>query len=97
MDLNSVNAEKLPGFHLPEPIVGPQAWYGPDLRIANDWIHHFSKEDIREIEAAFKPLVGSAANIVQISKSDFRLPNLSNRLQSIDEEVMKGRGIAFLR
>ena len=46
MVLNSVNVGKLTDFHLPEPIVGPQAWYGPDLRIANDWIYHFSKEDI---------------------------------------------------
>ena len=97
MVLNSVNVGKLPDFHLPEPIVGPQAWYGPDLRIANDWIYHFSKEDIAEIEAAFKPLVGSATNIVQITKSDFRLPNLSNRLLSIHEEVMTGRGFALLR
>ena len=53
MVLNSVNTGNLPDFHLPEPILGPQAWYGPDLRIANDWIHHFSREDIAEIEAAF--------------------------------------------
>lgn len=34
------------------PSTGPGAWYAADYRDSQEWIYHFSDEDLAELEAA---------------------------------------------
>ena len=45
-------AEAPANFHQFAPVEGPAAWRAADYRDSQDWIYHFSTEDIRELEAA---------------------------------------------
>src|SRR5262245_1681624 len=83
---------------LPPEVVGPSAWYGPDLdRRRNDWIAYLSPTEIVEVEKAVKRLATGHADIGSILSDDFPLPTLGLRLRDILDEVLDGRGFVLLR
>ena len=82
---------------LPPPIIGPQAWYGPDIDSGKAWLHVLSDSDVAEIESATRALTDTDVDIAQIARDDFPLPGLAARLQAIRDEVIDGRGFAVLR
>jgi len=82
---------------LPPIVTDASAWYGPDIERRSEWIHPLADQDIAEIEAAMKPLAGRKADIALMTRTDFPLPTLAPKLESIRDEVVKGRGFALMR
>jgi hypothetical protein len=82
---------------LPLRIEDASAWYGPDVMARTDWIEILSDAEIEEVESATKPLVRMGSAIADITKADFPLPSLGQRLERILAEVVDGRGFALLR
>jgi hypothetical protein len=80
------------------PIVSAQAWYGPHMASRPDeWVHKWSPDEIAEIEAAVMNVKGRAHDMMHISKSEFELPTVSRRLESIKLYVLNGPGFYLLR
>ncbi|MFT5507109.1 MAG: hypothetical protein ACI89J_000173 [Hyphomicrobiaceae bacterium] len=81
-----------------QPIVNAQAWYGPHMASQpNEWLHRWSADEIAEIEAAVMRVKGQAHDLMQMSKSEFQLPTISRRLESIKRYVLDGPGFYLLR
>ncbi len=84
-------------IELPPEILGPSAWYGPDLVRRGDWLEVLSDSEVAEVERAARRLAESTIDIVAISKDDFPLPELGPRLKRMLNDVLKGRGFAVIR
>ncbi len=82
---------------IPPPLDGPSVWYGPDKTNSSEWLHKLNPDEIGEVERAMRPLAEAKADIAQITKADFHLPLLGDRLTRIRDEVVEGRGFALLR
>jgi len=93
----SVREQKFATSELPPAVEGPSIWYGPEISARTDWIYHLTSDDIAEVERAMAPLVAREADIAQIKKADFALPNLGPRIAEICNDVTNGRGFALMR
>ena len=80
-----------------EPISGPGAWYGRDLRQRGDWMRHFSSAEVAELDAAVRAFKASGKPLAGISPVSFPLPALGAVLGSILDELLEGRGFIMLR
>ena len=87
----------MPPFELPAEIIGPSAWYGPEIASRTDWVHRLADEEIAEIASAVRGFEKSGLNPASLSREQFPLPSLGPRLSSILAEVQNGRGFALLR
>ena len=79
----------------PGPIEGPSAWYGKEMLKTDEWIFRLNDEDNAEIEAAVAATQSLA--IKDITRADFKLPNLGPRLVAVLDEIMSGRGFILMR
>jgi hypothetical protein len=86
-----------PSFEVPAEIVGPSAWYGPQVASRTDWIHTLGDEEITEIDSAVRGFGKSGLDPTSLSREQFPLPSLAPRLGRILAEVQTGRGFVLLR
>ena len=95
----SVREQEFSGacVQLPPAVEGPSVWYGPEMSARTDWLYHLTPEDIAEVERAVAPLIAREADIAQIKRDDFVLPELGPKLAAICNEVINGRGFALVR
>lgn len=83
---------------LPPKQISPSAWIGSDLaKRCNDWLKDLTSADISELECAAEPLVTEQFNIGTMTKAQFKLPNLSQKLTALRCELIFGRGFSVLR
>lgn len=82
---------------LDKPIVEPAAWYPEDIAGSTDWMYRLNDREIGEILQAVDRIQSSGLPMIDVTKDDFELPTLAAGLAEIRNEVMKGRGFAFLR
>lgn len=77
----------------------PSVWYGSALAAQEDqWIHHFSTEEIAELEVGYAALAAtSVENFQQLTVDDFPLPALAPVLRDQAAQIEHGRGFAFFR
>ncbi len=75
----------------------PAAWYGRELSKTDDWIVHFTEEDLTEIEAAFEVAEKSGKETRDLLPTDFPLPTLSRKMDVWRNEIKTGRGFQVLR
>jgi len=80
-----------------EPVTGPSAWYGSEYQDSDEWIHEFSSDEIEEIEAAVERVLDRGLEVSDVGRDDFPLPELSDTLDGIQEEVVWGRGFVLFR
>jgi hypothetical protein len=85
------------GAPLPGPIAGPSAWYGRDMKLRSDWIHHFSARDLQEIERAVRVFRASGMPLTAISPRHFPLEGLAEALAGVLRELQEGRGFVLMR
>ena len=85
----------------PPEILGPSAWYGPDLAARDDWIEILSDGEIAEIERATQRAIDRLSDpevdLVSLRKQDFPLPTLGPRLGRMLRGVLTGRGFVLIR
>jgi Taurine catabolism dioxygenase TauD, TfdA family len=81
----------------PGPIQGPAAWYGPTMAKQRDWLIQLSETDLAEIDQAVQEHRGAEREMGDISSASFKLPNLGEKLKTIQSQVLHGQGFAMLR
>ena len=79
-----------------QPLVGPWAWHGDDLKRSSSWIHALSEADIGELDAALARVSASGGAPRPLEPDEFPLPNLGARLAHIGSDLENGCGVAKL-
>ena len=82
---------------LNQPVVDPAAWTAEDLDADQGWIHPLTESDIAELDAAVARVEERGLDIMDITRDDFVLPTLGDRLDEIAADVVHGRGLALIR
>lgn len=82
---------------LPPEINDRSVWYGPEVAESVEWIERLSEDEIREVEKAVRGLDASRIELGAITGEDVALPTLGPRLQSLLDEVLKGRGFVLIK
>eukprot|EP01112_Ceratiomyxa_fruticulosa_P007243 TRINITY_DN1870_c0_g1_i2.p1 TRINITY_DN1870_c0_g1~~TRINITY_DN1870_c0_g1_i2.p1 ORF type:complete len:355 (+),score=59.77 TRINITY_DN1870_c0_g1_i2:219-1283(+) len=86
-----------------KPVQGPSVWIGKKLQKDPDsWVYTLTKEDKDELKYAISQVHkvfhhGSELNIAHITKSQFELPSLGPKLESIQNEIVNGKGFVLIR
>jgi hypothetical protein len=78
------------------PVVDPANWRGPMLK-DDDWVFRLEDGDIVELEAAGRRIQQKGTPIAAITKKDFPLPLLGEKLQAIRRQLKEGLGFVMLR
>ncbi len=78
-----------------EPIEGPAAWRGEELRGSRDWIVELAPAQLAEIEKALAAVRGR--ELGEIGRDDFPLPSLGPVLAGWARELREGRGFLLAR
>lgn len=82
----------------PVQIEGPSAWLGPDmLRRTQEWTCQLDERDIQEVVSAVKRFRDSGLAFDEISPSTFVLGDLADKLASILDDLLEGRGFVLIR
>jgi hypothetical protein len=84
-------------MEIPPALIGPSAWYGPDMAGRSDWIESLSAVELAEIESASRQLLHAERDWGTLQRDAFTLPSLSDRMDRILDEVLDGRGFVLLR
>lgn len=80
-----------------QPILGPAAWRGDELRQRGDWQITLSPTEIAELDAALQQARQSRKPLTQLQASDFPLPQLGRRIKSWAKTLWAGCGVQVLR
>ena len=82
---------------LTQPVAGPSAWKGRDIRDGGDWLYQFTETELAEIDSALRAVQAKQLPLEAIGREKFPLPTLGPRLESLVDGVRDGRGFAVLR
>ncbi len=72
-------------------------WTAADVADPARWTEVLGEVEITELEAALAQARARSEDFLDIGKDDFSLPTLGQRLESIERELMDGRGFVLLR
>ena len=79
-------------------VSSPADWMGKDLRDSpGEWRHEFSASDIQELSDAADALMSEGIPLGDVTRTNFRLPNLTSRIRAWAEDISSGRGFVVLR
>ncbi len=78
-------------------VEGPSVWLGRDIQEDDRWVHHLTKTDIREIEAALASAKKNGESLASLTQDSFPLPDFSARIEEMLEELENGTGLYLLR
>ena len=90
------NRDREPGAPM-KPLVDPAGWTAAELTAQDDWIHVLSPTECDEIFAAVESVEKRGLEIKDIGRADFVLPNLSDSMMVIRDELLNGRGFVLIR
>jgi hypothetical protein len=78
-----------------QPLPGPWAWHGDDLKSSKSWVHALGNDERAELDDAVAGLTAVGTHAPQpVDKSDFPLPTLGPRLAAMGRELEEGCGVA---
>lgn len=80
-----------------DPVPGPAAWRGAELREHSDWIARLGASEIRELEAALGSVRARGLGLGEIRRADFPLPRLAPVIAGWARELREGRGFLLVR
>jgi hypothetical protein len=81
----------------PDTIQSPAAWYGRDIQHEDDWVEHLTDAEIEELLGAVKRVNERGVSMLAMTKEDFPLPTLGQRMRRLAAELNQGRGFWLLR
>ncbi len=82
---------------LMKPVVDPAGWYPDDIRDGEPWVWRLSEAEIDDIFAAVAALEARKADLKDVTKDDFPLPVFGPAVAEIRDEIISGRGFAFIK
>jgi hypothetical protein len=81
-----------------EPVIDRSAWRGEDLaKRPEEWTYRLSDADVREIDAALAQAKAGGKSAVKMTRDDFTLGKLSDRIEKIANEVDHGLGLFLIK
>ena len=72
-------------------------WTAEDMRDPALWTETFDAAEREEVDAAMRHAFSVSDNMLDITKAEFPLPNVSAKLKRIENELINGRGVVRLR
>jgi len=100
---NSFGAQAMHYFNRPdggvrrEPLAGPAAWRGDELRQREDWIETFDAPAVAELDAALAAARARGLTLETLRREDVALPRLGARVAAWRAILSGGRGFVLLR
>ena len=82
---------------LGKPCEDASAWKGAVMAGRTDWIWQLSDSEIDEIEHALSVARAAGGSIPGLTRAQFPLAKVAERLKSLRDEVMHGRGFTLIR
>ena len=76
---------------------GPDVWAGPQMLARTDWIHSLTAAEIAEVVDAVCAIERADRVWLTVTREDFPLPRLRERLAGIGNELEHGCGMAVVR
>ena len=80
-----------------QPVTGPSAWTGAEMRRTPSWIVEWPPQARAELRAAADHLLAHGKSAPAFTRADFPLPTLGAFLAKVMAEVVAGRGFVLLR
>ena len=80
-----------------DPIDDETSWNGASLQTDRSWEYVLDNQDRSELDLALARVREKNLRLEKISKTEFLLPNLGNRLSKIGDDLRIGRGFALVR
>ena len=59
-----------------------QVWYGPQVAARADWVHHFTADELAELDGVVQAADASGTDLLAFRATDFPMPGLQDRLKS---------------
>lgn len=81
----------------PKPYLHPSAWKSEDLSGNEEWMVHLDAEDIREIDQALAHVKAENIQIPALSRSDFKVPRVAEKMGRVLRMLEDGCGFALIR
>jgi len=72
-------------------------WRAGDVADESRWTLQLSPRDVAELEAALAHAKSRAGDLLDVTKEDFPLPALGERLADVETQLIDGRGFALIR
>ncbi len=80
-----------------EPLDDPSVWRAADLRDRDDWIVRLDESDLGELDGTLASVRGSGRELFDLTRADFPLATLAEKLAAIPPVLEGGRGFVLLR
>lgn len=74
-----------------------KGWMAADLARSQDWVHTLSADEIADIDRALQAAKRAGHSCASLSKADFELPVLRERLDQVLDRMENGLGFVLLR
>jgi hypothetical protein len=91
------SAEQREPAELMKPVIDPACWTADQVRNSQDWMYRLSEDEVEEIFDAVGAVEKHGSEVHRVTRTDFPLPTLAGTLADIKEELLDGRGFAYLR
>lgn len=79
------------------PVNDPACWKGEDHQASIDWHYWLDDDDIAELNAAIAHTRRRGLSIMEVTRADFPLAGLGDKMRQIRRDLIDGRGFALLR
>ncbi len=81
-----------------KPVNGARVWHGPSLvQRENEWTYRLDDDDIAELDDAVSSIAMLDIDILDITRAQFSLPSLAQKLKRITGELQDGVGFKMIR
>ncbi|MDH5676102.1 MAG: TauD/TfdA family dioxygenase [Myxococcales bacterium] len=84
-------------MHAPRVLEASAQWYHDEVADPSVYIEEFDASELEEIDVALANVRGRIDDLLNVSKADFQLAGLAERLGHIERELIDGRGFVVLR
>lgn len=83
--------------HTPRILEPHAEWRAGDVADPARWIEELSASERAELDSALRHAQALDRDLIDVTRDDFPLPELSKRLAVVEQELIDGRGFVLLR